>query len=73
MNTDTTAMWELIDRIDTLFKKGHDDAGLRTCKLIATELLSKEKEQIESAYRSGWTDQDDITPTQYIENTYPTK
>ncbi len=53
MNKEQTAMQELIERIDNLFKIGKDDAGLRTCKQIATELLPKGREQIEAAHMDG--------------------
>ena len=45
-----TAMQELIERLKGLQNRGYDDAGIRTAIDIATELLQKEREQIEKAF-----------------------
>ena len=49
MSKDITAMQEMIDRIQYL-NKTYDDAGLRTCLQIATELLEMEKQNITDAW-----------------------
>lgn len=50
METNITALTELISRLDKLINNFPDDAGLKTSKEIAIELLEKEKEQIKEGY-----------------------
>ncbi len=49
-------MQELVDRLEYLLID-HPDAGLKTAKDIANELLVKEREQIEDAYENGTNDE----------------
>jgi hypothetical protein len=52
MEKKQTALKELIGRLKYLSIE-HDDAGIRTAIDISTELLVKEREQIEEAYKEG--------------------
>ena len=52
MSKKQTAMQELVDRLEYLLID-YPNAGLKTAKDIANELLSKEREQIEEAYIDG--------------------
>ena len=54
MEKKQSAMQELIERLIKLQNKGYDDAGIRTGIQIATELLQKERDQIEKAYEAGF-------------------
>lgn len=66
-----TAMMELIDRLKYLSIE-HDDAGLRTAKDIATELLEKERKQIATAYERPFKFRDNIgfSGEEYYEQTF---
>lgn len=50
MKTTKTALTELIERLDKLINNFPNDAGLKTSREIAEELLDKEKEQIKEGY-----------------------
>ena len=72
MEKKQSAMQELIERLITLQNKGYDDAGIRTGIQIATELLQKEREQIEEAFEEGveWLRGDSNTGTDFFTQTY---
>lgn len=71
METNKTALTELIERIDKLLINFPTDAGLKTSKEVAIELLTKEKEQIKKSYINGIMDQRNDTKsdaeTYYLE------
>lgn len=76
MSVDTTAMQELINDLNR-FKESHLSIesiyGLEIAIEQAGRLLSKEKEQIESAYFDGVEKElngDAISPQEYFNQTY---
>lgn len=73
METNITALTELISRLDKLINNFPDDAGLKTSKEIAIELLDKEKEQIKRGYKEAFLNKDQgikCDPEDYYLKTY---
>lgn len=65
-----TPMQELLERLNRLQIGGFDDAGIRTAKDIATELLQKEEEQIKQAYFMGFDNNLNPSAQEYFNQTY---